>query len=68
MIGISKSDIKAQPTPADYADALPEITADLQLLNPMPPIFEVDGRRKEDVKNLVMALLYSIDPGIGENP
>ncbi|MGC8591469.1 GTP-binding protein [Acidithiobacillus sp.] len=68
VIGISKSDIKAQPTPADYADALPEITADLQMLNPMPPIFEVDGRRKDDVKNLVMALLYSIDPGIGENP
>jgi len=65
VIGISKTDLQARPSPRDYADMLPEVTADLRMLNPVPPIFEVDGRNKEDVKNLVLALLYSIDPGIG---
>jgi len=65
VIGISKTDLQARPSPPDYADMLAEVTADLRMLNPVPPIFEVDGRNKNDVKNLVMALLYSIDPGIG---
>ncbi|MGC8467908.1 MAG: GTP-binding protein [Acidithiobacillus sp.] len=65
VIGISKTDLQTRPGPRDYADMLPEVTADLRMLNPVPPIFEVDGRNKEDVKNLVLALLYSIDPGIG---
>jgi signal recognition particle receptor subunit beta len=28
------------------------------------PVFEVDAREENDVKNLVMALLFSIDPGL----
>ncbi|MBU2839993.1 ATP/GTP-binding protein [Acidithiobacillus thiooxidans] len=66
VIGISKTDVQNRPGPADYANMLPEVTADLKMLNPIPPIFEIDGRKKEDIKNLVMALLYSIDPGIGD--
>ncbi|MHB1321259.1 MAG: GTP-binding protein [Acidithiobacillus ferrivorans] len=66
VIGVSKTDIQAQPRITDYASMLPEVIADLRMLNPIPPIFEIDGRNKDDVKNLVMALLYSIDPGIGD--
>ncbi|WP_414039958.1 GTP-binding protein [Acidithiobacillus sp. M4-SHS-6] len=68
VIGISKTDLQNRPSPADYANMLLEVTADLKMLNPIPPIFEIDGRKKEDIKNLVMALLYSIDPGIGDVP
>ncbi|MEY2334740.1 ATP/GTP-binding protein [Acidithiobacillus ferrianus] len=68
VIGISKTDVKTRPQPEDYVNMLPEVTTDLRMLNPIPPIFEVDGRRKDDVKNLVMALLYSIDPGLGDQP
>ncbi len=65
VIGISKMDINPRPSISDYAGMLEEVRGDLKMLNPIPPIFEVDGRRREDVKNLVMALLFSIDPGIG---
>lgn len=68
VIGISKSDVNHNPNPADYAEMLSDATSDLRLMNPLPPIFEIDGRKKEDIKTLVMALLYSIDPGIGDAP
>jgi hypothetical protein len=28
------------------------------------PIFEVDGRKPEDVVTLVQSLLYTLDPGL----
>ena len=28
------------------------------------PIFEVDGRKSEDVITLVQSLLYTLDPGL----
>ena len=28
------------------------------------PVFEVDARNEDDVKQLVTAMLYSIDPGL----
>ena len=28
------------------------------------PVFEVDAREEEDVKQLVSAMLFSIDPGL----
>lgn len=28
------------------------------------PVFEVDARQEEDVKQLVSAMLFSIDPGL----
>jgi len=65
VIGISKTDLAPRPTTTEYAEMFAEVSQDLQMLNPVPPIFEVDGRNKEDIKNLVMALLFSIDPGIG---
>ncbi|MBU2837673.1 GTP-binding protein [Acidithiobacillus thiooxidans] len=64
VIGIVKSDIQRHPSPAEYAEMLPEITQDLNMLNPIPPIFEVDGRKKEDIQQIVMALLYAINTDI----
>jgi uncharacterized protein len=57
VIGIGKTDLKATPTVDDYAETL--LRSGMR-----PPIFEIDGRNREDVKNLVMALLFSIDPGL----
>jgi signal recognition particle receptor subunit beta len=58
VIGITKTDIKPSPSIEEYAGAL-------EVQGLCPPIFEVDGRSREDIKNLVMALLFSIDPGLG---
>jgi signal recognition particle receptor subunit beta len=57
VIGVTKTDIKRNPTTEAYADILEKVGL-------RPPIFEIDGRSREDVKNLVMALLFSIDPGL----
>lgn len=57
VIGITKTDVKQSPSVEDYADAL-------EKKGMRPPIFEIDGRSRDDVKNLVMALLFSIDPGL----
>lgn len=57
VIGITKSDVKQEPSVDAYAEML-------ESKGMRPPIFEIDGRNKEDVKNLVMALLFSIDPGL----
>lgn len=57
VIGVTKTDLSASPSITEYAEALSQ-------KGMRPPIFEVDGRSREDVKNLVMALLFSIDPGL----
>lgn len=57
VIGVTKTDVKQTPTIDAYADAL-------EGMGKRPPIFEIDGRSRDDVKNLVMALLFSIDPGL----
>ncbi len=57
VIGVTKTDIKAAPSTDAYAEILEKVGM-------RPPIFEIDGRNRDDVKNLVMALLFSIDPGL----
>jgi hypothetical protein len=57
VIGITKTDLKTEPSVDAYAEIL-------EKFNIRPPIFEVDARNREDVKNLVMALLFTIDPGL----
>lgn len=57
VVGITKTDLATTPTTAHYADIL-------ETLGLRPPIFEVDARNREDIKTLVCALLYSIDPGL----
>lgn len=43
---------------------LDEYAAELTRLGYKGPIFEVDGRKAEDVVTLVQSLLYSLDPGL----
>ncbi|OHX18503.1 GTP-binding protein [Chromobacterium amazonense] len=57
VIGISKTDLKREPDVESYALLLARFGM-------RPPVFEVDCRRREDVKQLVLALLYSLDPGL----
>ena len=57
IIGVSKMDIQANPSIEVYQQFL--LQKNLKV-----PVFEVDARQPNDVKNLVMALLFSIDPGL----
>lgn len=57
VVGVTKTDVNPEPDTEYYANLL-------EKKGMRPPIFEVDGRNKDDVKNLVMALLFSIDPGL----
>ncbi len=58
VIGISFMDENPLPSLEDYQQKLAK-------MNYKPPVFEVDGRRQEDVATLVQALLYSHDPWLG---
>ena len=58
-IGVTQMDIQGTPTLEDYHENIKEFG-----LN--PPIFEVDARKKKDVSLLLQALLYSLDPWLGE--
>lgn len=57
VIGVTKTDLSAQPTAGDYANLLEKFGL-------RPPILEVDPRDTDDVRQLLMALLFSIDPGL----
>ena len=57
VIGVTKMDIRPEPSIDFYQQVINEKSI-------YAPVFEVDARRKEDIKNLVMALLFSIDPGL----
>jgi signal recognition particle receptor subunit beta len=57
VIGITQTDLKAQPCIQEYHHALDKI-------NIRAPVFEVDARSKSDVSLLVQALLFSLDPGL----
>ena len=58
-VGVTQMDLKATPT-------LDEYHAALQKLNINQPLFEIDARRQQDVSRLVEALLFSLDPWLGE--
>lgn len=57
VIGVTKMDARATPDIEAYQKIL-------ESMGIKAPILEIDARRKEDVKHLVMALLFSIDPGL----
>lgn len=65
VIGVSKMDIKNSPSIRDYNDMVKNTIKNMHIFNSIPPVFSVDGRCREDVKTLVMALLFSLDPGLG---
>ena len=58
-IGITRMDEASTPTIRDYHEALNSHDRKY-------PIFEVDARERGDVSLLIEALLYSLDPGLGE--
>ena len=57
VIGVTKMDLQAKPDLNVYRAYLNEHHINA-------PVFEIDAREENDVKNLVMALLFSIDPGL----
>lgn len=57
VIGVTKTDLKNAPGTDTYAGVL-------EKFGMRPPIFEIDSRQREDVKQLILALLFSIDPGL----
>jgi uncharacterized protein len=56
VIGVTRTESNRQP---ELLDRLHEKLASLKL---NIPVFEVDGRKREDVKQLLMALLSLLDP------
>jgi hypothetical protein len=57
VIGVTRMDVKARPGLYSFHTKLAE-------LNVSAPVFEVDARRREDVKVLLLALLAVLDPGL----
>ncbi|AUZ05896.1 MULTISPECIES: GTP-binding protein [Vitreoscilla] len=57
VIGVTKMDLQPKPNLDVYRNYLHENKINA-------PVFEIDAREENDVKNLVMALLFSIDPGL----
>ena len=58
-IGITRMDLGDGP-------ALEEYHKELRKMKLNPPLFEIDARRREDVAMLLEALMYSLDPWLGE--
>ena len=58
-IGITRMDLDQSPSMADYHSELGQ-------LGIKPPIFEVDARKRNDINQLVEAMLFSLDPWLGE--
>jgi len=58
-VGITRMDEVATPTIRDYH-------RELSATDRSYPVFEVDARERVDVSLLIEALLYSLDPGLGE--
>jgi signal recognition particle receptor subunit beta len=56
VVGVTRTEINQQ---SDLMDRLRAKLTDLKL---NVPVFEVDGRKREDVKQLLLALLALIDP------
>lgn len=56
VIGVTRTEDNPQP------DLLDRIYDKLDTLKLNVPVFEVDGRKREDVKQLLLALLALIDP------
>jgi len=58
-IGVTRMDLDDKPTMSEYHQ-------ELEKLGIKPPIFEVDARKESDITQLVEALLFTLDPWLGE--
>jgi signal recognition particle receptor subunit beta len=56
VIGVTRTELNSQP------DLLDRLNARLAAMKLSVPVFEVDGRRREDVKQMLLALLTFMDP------
>jgi small GTP-binding protein len=65
IVVVTKMDLKDGLSIRDYSQMTNKSLKEHGIRMPCPPVFAIDGRKKEDIKTLVMALLFSIDPGIG---
>ena len=63
VIGITQTDISPSPGIDEYHASLFGPQAEISLHIP-PPIFAVDARNRDDVRMLVEALLYALDPDL----
>jgi len=61
VVGITRTDLPGQHKLDDYHQLLSQ-----NGLN--PPVFEVDGRKENEVCMLVQALLFSVDQSMDEEP
>lgn len=57
VVGVTKMDIRSMPSIDVYQKYLAQN-------NFNAPVFEVDARQESDVKQLISAMLFSIDPGL----
>ena len=57
VVGVTKMDIRSLPSVDVYQKYLAQNNFNV-------PVFEIDARREDDVKQLVSAMLFSIDPGL----
>ncbi|KES10506.1 putative GTPase [Snodgrassella alvi SCGC AB-598-O02] len=57
VVGVTKMDLNSQPGVEVYQQYLAQHNMNV-------PVFEIDARNEDDVKQLVTAMLYSIDPGL----
>jgi len=58
-IGITRTDLGVGPTLSDYRRILKDF-------NLNPPLFEIDGRKKDEVSMLIQALLFTLDQSCQE--
>ncbi len=66
IIGITKTDLEPFASNEKYYQILKTILENgrIKIVNEVPPILEVDPRAKNDIKKLVLSLLYLLDPGL----
>ena len=57
VVGVTKMDVRSLPGIDVYQKYLAQHNFNV-------PVFEVDARQEDDVKQLVSAMLFSIDPGL----
>jgi uncharacterized protein len=56
VIGVSRADVVAGPTLADYSDALERTNPDMVI-----PVFTVDPRNRDQMENVLLALIANIE-------
>ena len=56
VVGVSRADVVAGPTLADYSDALERTNPELVI-----PVFTVDPRDRDQMENVLLALVLNIE-------